>query len=220
MVCGIGLLIPVVEIIVVGMIDPPTTAPMSIHWLKGRFNPVYPAVQYHWVRLTSVSQNFLSTVFITEDQKFFQHWGFDWEEIRRACEDAAVHGKPLRGASTITQQCARSLFLWQGRSWFRKGLEAYYTIWMELLLSKHRIFELYVNVIELGDGVYGVDAAAQKYYRVPASQLTREEAAMLVAIMPDPKLRNPLQPDERVLEREETILKRAEFARLPEYFKP
>ena len=134
--------------------------------------------------------------------------------------EAKASGKPARGASTITQQCARSLFLWQGRSWFRKSLEAYYTVWMELLLSKGRILELYVNVIELGDGIYGIEAAAQKYYGVSADKLTREQAAMLVAIMPNPKQWNPLQPSERVLKRKELVLQRLEYARLPVNVKP
>jgi len=108
------------------------------------------------------------------------------------------------------------LFLWQGRSWIRKGLEAYYTFWMELFLPKERILELYVNVVEFGDGIYGIEAAAQHYYGVPASQLTREQAAMLVAIMPSPKKWDPLNPNERVLRRQKRILENAANYTLPE----
>lgn len=211
----LGLVVPAVQVLLVDFIHPPTTAPMSLRWLAGRFNPAYSANQYHWISLTNVPDSFLTSVWISEDNKFFEHSGFDWESIQQARAEAKASGRPARGASTITQQCARSLFLWQGRSWFRKGLEAYYTVWMELLLSKQRILELYVNVIELGDGVYGIEAAAQHYYQVSASQLTREQAAMLVAIMPNPKQWNPLQPNERVLKRQAVILQRAEYARLP-----
>jgi monofunctional biosynthetic peptidoglycan transglycosylase len=126
--------------------------------------------------------------------------------------DAVATRKPARGASTITQQCARSLFLWQNRSWIRKGFEAYYTVLMELMLSKARILELYANVIEFGDGIYGVEAAAQYYYHVPASQLTREQSAMLTAIMPNPRQYDPLKPSEYVLKRREMILEKGQFA--------
>ena len=103
-------------------------------------------------------------------------------------------GKPVRGASTITNQCARSIFLWQGWSWIRKGLESYYTLWMEALLPKHRILELYANVIEMGRGIYGVEAAAHHFFGVSARGLTREQSAMLAAVLPNPKGWNPAQP--------------------------
>ncbi|MBA4146772.1 MAG: monofunctional biosynthetic peptidoglycan transglycosylase [Verrucomicrobia bacterium] len=165
--------------------------------------------------LSEVSSDFLTCVWVSEDRRFFTHSGFDWEEIRNAREEAKRTGKPPRGASTITQQCARSLYLWQGRSWIRKGLEAYYSIWMELLLSKVRILELYVNVIELGDGIYGIEAASQHYYGVSSAELTREQAAMLVAIMPNPKQWDPLNPNERVQRRQAMILQRTEHAKFP-----
>jgi len=206
---GLGLLVPVVEIVVVRFVAPPTTLPKTLRWFQGQTN------HSEWVKLAKVSEPYLVAVYISEDRHFFQHHGFDWEEIQKARAEASVTGKPARGASTITQQCARSVFLWQGRSWFRKGLEAYYTVWMELLLSKERILELYVNAIELGDGVYGIEAAAQKYYGISADKLTKEQAAMLVAIMPNPKQWNPLQPNERVLKRQAVILQRSEYAQLP-----
>lgn len=152
---------------------------------------------------------------ICEDHRFFDHWGFNWEQIQIARAEARASGQPARGASTITQQCARALFLWQGRSWLRNGLEAYYTIWMELLLSKKRILELYVNVIEMGDGVYGIEAAAEHHYGVHARELTREQAAMLVAILPRPREWDPSHADERVLKRQAIIMQRAEHVRLP-----
>ena len=116
----------------------------------------------------------------------------------------------------MTQQCARSLFLWQSRSWLRKGIEAYYTVLLELLLPKKRIFELYINVIELGDGIYGLEAASHHYYGIAAISMTKEESAMLVAIMPNPKQWDPNKPGERVLRRQKVILERGGNVALPE----
>src|SRR5438046_9913661 len=113
----------------------------------------------------------------------------DWE-----FKEPEPKGKPLRQAATIMNQCARSIFLWQERGWIRKGLESYYTIWMEMLLPKRRILELYANVIEMGRGIYGVEAASQHYFGVGARGLTREESAMLAAIPPNPKGWDPTKP--------------------------
>jgi monofunctional glycosyltransferase len=159
--------------------------------------------------LADVSPEFVRSVWVAEDVRFFEHRGFDWIEIRKAWKEGQRDHRPPRGASTITQQCARSIFLWQGRSWSRKILEAYYTFWMEQLLGKERIFELYINAIELGDGIIGVESAARHFYGIPASDLTREQAAMLVAIMPNPKSWSPLEPDAMVHSRFERILRRS-----------
>ena len=120
-------------------------------------------LRYRWIGLPQIPEMFLEHLWISEDQRFFQHEGFDWKEMELAVKEAERKGKPVRGASTITNQCARSIFLWQGRSWIRKGLESYDTIWMEMLLPKRRILELYANVIEMGRGIYGVEAASQHY---------------------------------------------------------
>jgi len=149
---------------------------------------------YQWREIGQMPRDFLKAIWISEDQRFFQHHGFDWREIHLAQRHSERTGEDARGASTITMQCARSLFLWQGRSWVRKGLEAYYTIWMELLLSKRRILELYANVIEMGDGVYGIEAAAHAHYGVDARSLSHNQCVMLAAILPNPRkwdLRNP-----------------------------
>ncbi|MCS7017230.1 MAG: monofunctional biosynthetic peptidoglycan transglycosylase [Gemmatales bacterium] len=168
-----------------------------------------------WTGIENVSPYFLHAALVGEDRKFFYHNGFDWQSIKAAIYESVRRRRPPHGASTITQQCARSLFLWQGRSWIRKGLEAYYTVWMELLLSKRRILELYVNVIELGEGIYGIEAAAQHYYGKAAKDLSREEAAMLAAILPAPKRWNPLQPNELVKQRQQLILSHIGEVRLP-----
>ncbi|HEX5219469.1 MAG TPA: monofunctional biosynthetic peptidoglycan transglycosylase [Verrucomicrobiae bacterium] len=210
------LFIPVLQVIGIRWINPPKTAPMCFRWVGGKFGSgAYKPNEHYWISLKSVPDGFVLAVWQTEDRHFFEHWGFDWEEIQKAREEARTTGKPPRGASTITQQCARSLFLWQGRSWIRKGFETYYTLLMELLLSKQRILELYVNAIELGDGVYGVEAGAQHYFHIAASQLTREQAALLVAVMPNPKVWDPNNPNERVLSRQAVILERSHNVKLP-----
>lgn len=206
------LFIPIAQVICLKCINPFATVPMFSRVVARRFTSGARApIDYRWLQFRSLPRDFLVCVWLSEDLRFFEHHGFDWEEIERARQEARMTGQPARGASTITQQCARSLFLWQGRSWFRKGLEAYYTCLMELFLSKQRIFELYANVIELGDGVYGIEAAAQYYYHIPAQQLDLDQAAMLVAIMPNPRLWNPLRPTDRVMRRQAFIFDMAQI---------
>jgi monofunctional glycosyltransferase len=166
--------------------------------------------------LPQIPEMFLEHLWISEDQRFFQHEGFDFKEMDLAMKEAERKHKPVRGASTITNQCARSIFLWQGRSWIRKGLESYYTVWMELLLPKRRIFELYANVIEMGRGIYGIEAASQHYFGVSARGLTREQSAMLAAILPNPKGWDPTRPSGRLRWRQQRILQRERNANFPE----
>src|SRR5262249_9372262 len=154
------LVIPAMQVAMVRFINPPWTLPMLIEQGGTMFSsgPKHPLL-YRWIDLPQIPEMFLEHLWISEDQRFFQHSGFDWKEMDIAVKKAKRKGKPVRGASTITNQCARSIFLWQGRSWIRKGLESYYTIWMEALLPKRRILELYANVIEMGRGIYGIEAA-------------------------------------------------------------
>ena len=137
------LLLPVVEVLLIRFIDPPITPLMLLRPVEARFAG-RPAVErrYVWRDLRQMPRDFLKFVLTGEDQSFFRHHGFDWREIHIARAQAEREGGEVRGASTISMQCARSLFLWQGRSWVRKGLEIYYTFWMELLLPKRRILEL------------------------------------------------------------------------------
>ncbi len=193
---------PVFEVLSVRFLNPPITPLMLLRLLESRVEgrPA-PERKYTWLPLARMPRDFLKFVLTAEDQRFFQHHGFDWREIKAAERRAVQTGDEARGASTITMQCARSLFLWQGRSWVRKGLEAYYTFWMEILLSKQRILELYANVIEMGDGVYGLEAAAHAHYGVSARQLTREQCAALACILPSPREWNPKSPTPRLAAR-------------------
>jgi monofunctional biosynthetic peptidoglycan transglycosylase len=187
--------LPVIEVAVVRSADPPVTPLMLLRPLEARWeHRPAPPRRYAWLPMAKVPREFLLDVLIAEDQRFFRHHGFDWREIAASEQRAERTGRDARGASTITQQCARSLFLWQGRSWIRKGIEAYYTFWMETLLPKRRILELYANVIEMGDGVYGIDAAAHAHFGVGARELTHEQCTALAAILPNPRGWDPRSP--------------------------
>ena len=211
------LLIPAMQVVVVRFINPPLTLPMLIEQVGAMFSKApKPPLRYRWIGLPQIPEMFLEHLWISEDQRFFQHEGFDWKEMDLALKEAERKGKPVRGASTITNQCARSIFLWQGRSWIRKGLESYYTIWMEALLPKRRILELYANVIEMGRGIYGVEAASQHYFGVSARGLTREQSAMLAAVLPNPKGWDPTKAGRTLRWRQRRILQRERSANFPE----
>lgn len=143
-------------------------------------------LRQRWVPLAQVSRELPIALVAAEDQKFPQHHGFDVQAIRDAIEDAE-DGERLRGASTISQQTAKNLFLWNGRSFVRKGLEAYFTVLIELCWSKQRILEVYLNVAEFGDGIYGAAAASDAFFRKTPGALTAREAALLAAVLPNPR---------------------------------
>jgi monofunctional biosynthetic peptidoglycan transglycosylase len=160
---------------------------------------------YQWVSLDQISPAMGVAVIAAEDQKFAEHFGFDWQAIEKALEHNGRNTR-TKGASTLTQQTAKNLFLWSDRSWPRKGLEAYFTVLLEALWPKRRILETYLNVAEFGDGVYGVEAAAQKYFRKPASRLNGSEAALLAAVLPSPRNYKVNAPSAYVRERQQWIL--------------
>lgn len=180
------LLLPVPVVLLLAIVQPPTTLIIlnraGERWADGK-RPVYPRRTV--VPRDKISPNLRRAVLASEDDRFYLHHGFDLVEIDKALEKRRQGGR-LRGASTLTQQVAKNIFLWEGRSFVRKGLEAYLTLWLELLLSKDRILDLYLNLAEWGDGVFGAEAAARKHFGKAASQLSREEAARLAAILPSP----------------------------------
>jgi monofunctional biosynthetic peptidoglycan transglycosylase len=211
--------IPIIEVAAMRFVDPPITPLMLLRPLEARFaGKPSPTRQYTWLPMARIPRDFLEFALVAEDQRFFRHHGFDWREIHAAQKHAERTGQEVRGASTITMQCARSVFLWQERSWIRKGLEAYYTFWMEALLSKRRILELYANVIEMGDGVYGIEAAAHAHYGVNAHDLTRNQCAALAAILPNPRGWDPRSPTPRLAARIthiQQLEKQVSFPQLP-----
>ena len=140
-----------------------------------------------YVGWNKISYNAKLAVIASEDQLFPDHSGFDWKNIKKAMAYNKKKPNRIRGASTISQQVAKNVFLWQGGGWIRKGLEAYFTFMIELIWGKKRILEVYLNVIEMGKGIYGIEAAAQTYFNKPANKLTRAEAAMIASCLPNPK---------------------------------
>lgn len=159
-------------------------------WLHGDWQF---GIAYRWRGLEKISSQLPIAVVASEDQRFPVHNGFDFESMQKAYESNA-RGKKVRGGSTISQQLAKNLFLWSGRSYLRKGLEAWYTFWIETLWSKRRILEVYVNVVEFGDGVYGAEAASKRFFSKPANNLSRSEAARLAAVLPNPKSYSATKP--------------------------
>ncbi len=162
-------------------------------------------LHHRWVSLTQISPYLALAVVASEDQKFPEHWGFDVAAIEKAYQ-LNQHSHRVRGASTISQQVAKNLFLWSGRSYFRKGLEAYFTVLIEACWPKRRILEMYLNIAEFGPGVYGAEAAAQRFYLKPATRLSRSDAATLAAVLPNPKLYLAAAPSRYVLQRRAWIL--------------
>ncbi|WP_043114839.1 monofunctional biosynthetic peptidoglycan transglycosylase [Solimonas soli] len=172
------LALTVLPVALLRFLPPPTTSYMLQ-------SPVKP-VQYHWMPASRISDNARRAVVAAEDQKFWTHNGFDLEAIEKAREHNK-RSKRIRGASTISQQTAKNLFLWPGGGYFRKGVEAGYTVLIEALWPKARILEMYLNVAEFGPGIYGVEAASQAYFHKPAAKLTASEAARLAAVLPSPR---------------------------------
>ena len=162
-------------------------------------------IAYEWFSYDDISKQMALAVIAAEDQNFPNHFGFDFEQIEKAIEQSN-RGRRLRGASTITQQVAKNLFLWEGRSFIRKGLEAYFTVLIELLWSKERILEVYLNIIEMGDMIFGVGAASQIYFKKLPGKITRGQAALLTATIPNPIRYSVRKPSGYVLRRQSWIL--------------
>ena len=183
-------------------VDPPTSAFM----LASRIGAARTyQVHQQWADYGRISRHAPLAVIASEDQRFPAHWGFDFKSIDDSIRKSR-NGKRLRGASTITQQVAKNLFLWKGQSLVRKGLEAYFTVLIEALWPKRRIIEVYLNVAEFGPGVYGVEAASRRYFRKSAARLTPDESALLAAVLPNPRRLKVHAPSIYVRRRQEWIL--------------
>jgi monofunctional glycosyltransferase len=188
-------------------IDPPTSAFMVRDRLLALFDdrPGY-RFRHTWVDWQQIAPNAAVAVVAAEDQKFASHLGFDLQAIDKAVRDAQ-RGRRLRGASTISQQVAKNLYLWPGQSFVRKGLEAWFTLLIESTWPKQRILEVYLNVAEFGRGTFGVEAASQKFFGRPARRLQREQAALLAAVLPNPGRYRVDRPSTYVLKRQRWILR-------------
>ena len=216
--------------------NPVTTSMIEYRLSEARAAGREPRKFMIWMPLEQISPNLRRAVLAGEDARFFEHNGFDWEAIQKAWDEAVREGEkdakaegdydpndwipPMpsfkRGASTMTQQLAKNLYLSEDRNFLRKGREAAYTYFLERNLSKKRILEIYLNVIEWGDGIYGAEAASRNYFRKSASNLTREEAAFLSAMIPSPlNIFNPEKNRKRVVRRQRTILRGMNSIKLP-----
>lgn len=193
----VAVLVSIGQVLALKFINPPSSAFMLARQVEQWRAPV-PGfrLDYRWRDFDAISPSLMLSVMASEDQRFPEHRGFDLEAI-----DEVVSGGARRGASTISQQLAKNLFLWGGRSWVRKGLEAWYTVVIEATWSKRRILEVYVNVAEFGDGIYGAEAAAQRHFGKPASALSGEEAARLAAVLPSPRRYSAVAPGPHVRQR-------------------
>jgi monofunctional biosynthetic peptidoglycan transglycosylase len=168
-------------ILLLKWVDPPITITQLSSWITGH------GLKRDYVGRSNISPYAGLAVISSEDQLFADHHGFDWKSIKKAMEYNKRKPGRVRGASTISQQVAKNVFLWQGRSWIRKGLEVYFTFMIELIWGKKRILEVYLNVIEMGDGIFGVEAASNYYFNKPAKNLSQSEAALIAAILPSPR---------------------------------
>jgi len=183
----------------------PVTAFMFAERLAARAEGKPLDQRQEWVAWEAISPHAAVAVIAAEDQKFPAHDGFDFEAIEKAVTDAQ-RGRRLRGASTISQQVAKNLFLWSGQSWVRKGLEAWFTVWIEFTWPKRRILEVYLNVAQFGRGTWGVEAASRRFFGKPAARLTRHEAALLAAVLPNPTHYRVVNPGPYVRRRQQWIL--------------
>lgn len=198
-------ILPAVIIVALRWLPPPTTAFMLESRLESLLSDRSQPMRYQWTPWSEISPHLPLAVVAAEDQKFLRHWGFDFDSIAKAME-SNKKGKQLRGASTISQQVAKNLFLWPGRSYLRKGLEAYFTVLIELLWPKKRILEIYVNIAQFGDGIYGAHAAATSIFRKKPVALRAGEAALLAAVLPNPLVLKANKPSAYVLERKRWIM--------------
>jgi monofunctional glycosyltransferase len=184
---------PILMTLVYALVPPPISNVMILRLLAGN------GLDKQWVSLEQMSPYLAKAVITSEDARFCEHHGVDWIEVQGVVEDAMDDGEgPVRGASTIPMQTAKNLFLWDGRFFVRKGLEIPLALWMDLVWSKRRMIEVYLNIVEWAPGVYGAEAAAQHHFKKPAAKLSRREAALLAAVLPNPIKRHAGKPSKRV----------------------
>lgn len=198
------VLLSVALVLLFRVVPPPGSMVMVERKVQSWIHSEPIRIERQWRSWDNLSSNAKLAVIAAEDQRFPQHQGFDLVELRRAWQ-ASRDGERLRGASTLSQQTAKNVFLWSGRSWVRKGLEAWFTLLIETLWSKQRILEVYLNVAEWDTGVFGLEAAAQHYFGASGSALTERQASLLAAILPSPRTRSAARPDAQVERRSQWV---------------
>ncbi|MDE7455808.1 MAG: monofunctional biosynthetic peptidoglycan transglycosylase [Prevotella sp.] len=210
----------IIKWIVVAFFASTILSVVALRWLPVYFTPLMfirlgqqvkagetLKMHHHWVPLDKISPSLPTAVMASEDARFLEHHGFDYKAIEHAAMRNLKHPEKRKlGASTISQQTAKNVFLWPGRSWVRKGFEVYFTTLIELLWSKQRIMEVYLNSIEMGDGIYGADAVAEYHFNTSAAQLTEAQCALIAATLPNPRRFNSARPNSYMLKRQSRIL--------------
>lgn len=199
-------IISILSVILFRWVPIPVTPLMLIRCVEQKIDGKEMKLSKDWVPFEEISPNLQLAVVCSEDQNFIVHSGFDWKAIEKAVEHNEKSRKK-RGASTISQQTAKNVFLWPGRSWIRKGFEVYFTFLIELFWSKERIMEVYLNVIEMGDGVYGAEAASKEFFRKNAVDLTRGEAALIAACLPNPRKYSAKNPGPYIQNRQQWVMR-------------
>lgn len=202
--CIVVIVVSILAPLSLRWIDPPGSAFIVQRSWQMRHDDSF-SVQHSWVDLAEISPWLPLAVIAAEDQRFGLHNGFDFDSIEKAWRDQQS-GRRARGASTLSQQLAKNLFLWPGRSWLRKGLEVWFTSWLEVCLSKQRILELYLNLAEFGDGVYGAEAAARHHFGRSATSLNARQGALLASVLPSPRRYRIHPPSDFISQRVEWIL--------------
>lgn len=206
----------VLTVVLYKFINPPLTPLMAIRVFEGLFQGKFVGIEKEWKSYEEISPNFFRAVVSAEDAKFMSHNGFDWKAIEQAKRYNELHkGKKVRGASTISMQTAKNVFLTHSRNYIRKGLEAYFTVLIEALWGKKRILEVYANVVEFGEGLYGVEAASKKFFNKSAKDLTKQESALLAAVLPNPRRWSPAQPTDYIRKRQSFIMGRMNSVAIP-----
>lgn len=196
------LILSMCWVLIYRWVDVPATPLMGVRKLQSDRGHV---IKHNWIPLKDISKNLQLAVICSEDQRFMEHEGFDKKAIEKAIAEHKA-GKRLRGASTISQQTAKNVFLWPHRSWVRKGLESYFTLLIETFWSKERILEIYLNSIEMGNGIYGAEAASWYWFGKSGSDLNKEEAAAIAAILPNPRKFLASPPSEYTQKRKDWII--------------
>ncbi len=208
------LAITIAWVALLRFINPPITYLMVQRGFERKGDGKDWKITKRWIRYADLSDNLKRAAIAGEDARFLTHWGFDREAITDAYQRNKDGGR-LRGGSTISQQTAKNVFLWPQRSWVRKGFETYFTLLIELLWGKKRILEVYLNVIETGDGLYGAEAAAQQYFGKSATSLTKRQAALVVAVLPNPRRWSPAKPTGFINRKANTIVRYMGYSKAP-----
>jgi len=207
---AVFFILSILSTILFRFIPVPVTPLMLIRCTEQVFSGEAPKLKKDWVPLKEMSSNLVLAVISSEDQKFSEHFGFDFEAIEKVAKQNVKlqkRGKPIKGGSTISQQCAKNVFLFPQRSYIRKAFEVYFTFLIEIFWSKKRIMEVYLNVIEMGDGIYGAQAASKIYFKKDAKNLTAAEAATIAAVLPNPRKWNAGKPTSFINRRKSWILR-------------